>query len=120
LTASVFLCPFGKATRLAKSRTTENLMLEFVWWLIVGAVAGGLARLLIPGKQPLGLLWTIVLGLLGSAVGGYISSLLYEYDPMQPGFHLAGLGMSIVGSVLLLGAYVAFSRRAGAATKLTL
>jgi uncharacterized membrane protein YeaQ/YmgE (transglycosylase-associated protein family) len=98
---------------------TEDLMLEFVWWLIVGAVAGGLARLLIPGRQPLGLLWTIVLGLLGSAVGGYISSLLYEYDPMEPGFHLAGLGMSVVGSILLLGAYVAFSRRPSSATKLT-
>jgi uncharacterized membrane protein YeaQ/YmgE (transglycosylase-associated protein family) len=94
-------------------------MLEFVWWLLIGAVAGGLARLLIPGKQPLGLLWTIVLGLLGSAVGGYISSMLYGYDPMEPGFHMAGLGMSIVGSILLLGAYVAFSRRPNSVTKVS-
>jgi len=94
-------------------------MLEFVWWLLIGAVAGGLARLLIPGKQPLGLLWTIVLGLLGSAVGGYISSLLFAYDPMEPGFHMAGLGMSVVGSILLLGAYIAFTRRPGSATKVT-
>jgi uncharacterized membrane protein YeaQ/YmgE (transglycosylase-associated protein family) len=94
-------------------------MLEILWWLIVGAVAGGLARLLIPGKQPLGLLWTIALGLLGSAVGGYISSLLYGYEPLEPGFHLAGLGMSAVGSILLLGAYVAISRRPSSATKLT-
>jgi uncharacterized membrane protein YeaQ/YmgE (transglycosylase-associated protein family) len=37
----------------------------FLWWLIIGLIAGGVARLLIPGKQPMGLLMTMILGLVG-------------------------------------------------------
>ena len=41
-------------------------MLGFIWWIIVGLVAGLLARMLMPGRQPMGWLLTIVLGLIGS------------------------------------------------------
>ena len=95
-------------------------MFQIVWWLIIGALAGAVARLLTPGRQPISLAWTIVLGLLGSVLGGFISSLLYDFDPMEPGFHMAGLGMSIVGSLLLLGAYVGFSRKSHGGAKGTL
>ncbi len=51
-------------------------MLAFMWWIIIGLVAGLLARLLVPGRQPMGWLLTIGLGLLGSMVGGMISAAL--------------------------------------------
>jgi uncharacterized membrane protein YeaQ/YmgE (transglycosylase-associated protein family) len=86
-------------------------MVQLVWWLIIGLVAGSVARLLIPGRQPMGLLWTTGLGLIGSIMGGFISSVVFGYDPLAPGYHLAGLGMSTVGALLVLGAFVAFSRR---------
>ena len=80
-------------------------MLAFVWWLIIGLVAGALARLVIPGNQPMGLLMTMILGLVGSVVGGFISSLIFGYDLQQPGIHPGGLIMSTVGAIVVLGLY---------------
>jgi uncharacterized membrane protein YeaQ/YmgE (transglycosylase-associated protein family) len=56
-------------------------------------------------------LLTVALGLVGSVVGGFISSLVFGTDPRDPGFHTAGLLMSTVGAVLVLGAYVAYQNR---------
>jgi uncharacterized membrane protein YeaQ/YmgE (transglycosylase-associated protein family) len=86
-------------------------MFGFLGWLIIGLLAGGLARLLIPGKQPMGLLMTMILGLVGSVVGGLLSAALFGYDPADPGFHPDGLFMSTIGALLVPGAYVAYSQR---------
>jgi uncharacterized membrane protein YeaQ/YmgE (transglycosylase-associated protein family) len=75
-------------------------MLSFIWWLIVGLIAGGLARLIMPGKDPMGLLATILLGIAGSILGGLVSRALWGSD--NGGFHPAGLLLSLVGAVLLL------------------
>jgi uncharacterized membrane protein YeaQ/YmgE (transglycosylase-associated protein family) len=90
-------------------------MLGFLWWLVIGLVAGLLARFLIPGKQPMGWILTAVLGLVGSVVGGGISSVMFGTDPTDPGFHPAGLVMSTVGAAIVLGLYVYFTRRKGIA-----
>jgi len=81
-------------------------MFAFMWWLVIGIVAGGLARLLVPGRQPMSLMVTMVLGLLGSIVGGFIASLIWGYDPQAPGFHAGGLVMSTIGAVILLAIYL--------------
>ena len=86
-------------------------MLGFFWWLIIGLVAGGLARLLMPGRQPMGLFMTMLLGLVGSIIGGFVSSLIFGYDPMDPGFHAGGLIMSTVGAIAALAVYLRTSRR---------
>ena len=83
----------------------------FLWWLIIGLIAGGLARLLIPGKQPMGVLMTMILGLVGSLVGGLISTVIFGYSAADPGFHAGGLFMSIIGAVVVLGLYVAYAHR---------
>ena len=75
-------------------------MLHFLWWLIIGLIAGALARLIMPGKDPMGLLATIVLGVLGSLVGGFVSTLIFATD--NTGFHAGGLIMSLLGAILLL------------------
>jgi uncharacterized membrane protein YeaQ/YmgE (transglycosylase-associated protein family) len=86
-------------------------MLGFVWWIIIGLVAGLLGRLLVPGPQPMGWLLTIVLGLVGSIVGGFVSSLVFGTDPMQPGFHSGGLIMSTLGAVIVLLLYSLLQKR---------
>jgi uncharacterized membrane protein YeaQ/YmgE (transglycosylase-associated protein family) len=83
----------------------------FLWWLIIGLIAGGVARLLIPGKHAMGLLMTMILGLVGSVVGGLISTAIFGYSAADPGFHTGGLIMSIVGAVIVLGIYVAYIQR---------
>ncbi len=81
-------------------------MFSFMWWLIVGLVAGALARLFVPGRQPMGLLMTMILGLVGSVIGGFISSLIFGYDPTDPGFHTGGIIMSTIGAVIALAIYL--------------
>ena len=89
-------------------------MLHLFWWLIVGLIAGAIARLLVPGKQPMGMVLTIVLGLVGSLVGGFISSAVFGYRATDPGFHAGGLLMSTVGAVIVLAGYVAITKRSDA------
>jgi len=69
--------------------------------LIVGLIAGGLARLIVPGKDPMSIWMTILLGVAGSFVGGFVSRLLW---PVEGGsiIHPAGIIMSVVGAILLL------------------
>lgn len=86
-------------------------MFSFIGWIIIGLIAGMLARLLVPGRQPMGWLLTIVLGLVGSIVGGFISSAIFGPNPNDPGMQTAGLIMSTIGAVIVLWAYLAFERR---------
>lgn len=86
-------------------------MFSFLGWLVIGLIAGALARLFTPGRQPMGLLMTMVLGLVGSVVGGFISSLIWGYDPMAPGFQTSGLIMSTVGAVITLAIYLRTAAR---------
>ncbi len=75
-------------------------MLSFLWWLIVGLVAGALARLIMPGKDPMGLLATIVMGIIGSILGGLLSTLIWGTE--ESGFRPGGLLLSVLGAILLL------------------
>ncbi len=86
-------------------------MLGFFWWLIIGLVAGGLARLLIPGEQRMSIIMTMILGLVGSVIGGLISTFIFGYNAADPGFHVGGLIMSTVGAILVLVAYSAYAQR---------
>lgn len=71
-----------------------------IWRIIVGLIAGALARLIMPGKDPMGILMTIVLGIAGSFIGGFIADLIWRDS--GPGFHPGGLILSILGALLLL------------------
>jgi len=66
-------------------------------WMVFGLIAGAIARLLVPGRQTIGLVATMCLGVVGSVVGGGITWLVTG-DPMQP----AGWIMSIVGAIVVL------------------
>ena len=75
--------------------------MHIIVMLIVGLIAGALARLILPGKDPMGILMTIVLGIAGSLLGGFISGLIWHRDAGTP-FHPGGLIMSVLGAILLL------------------
>jgi uncharacterized membrane protein YeaQ/YmgE (transglycosylase-associated protein family) len=77
-------------------------------WLIVGLVAGAIARALLPGPDPMGVVGTLLLGLIGSVIGGLIGNLLVSGDQdLTP----AGLIGSILGAVIALLVYRATTRR---------
>lgn len=75
-------------------------MLSFIWWLIVGLIAGALARLIMPGRDPMGVIATILLGIVGSIVGGLVSWAIWGVD--ESGFRPAGLLFSLAGAILVL------------------
>jgi uncharacterized membrane protein YeaQ/YmgE (transglycosylase-associated protein family) len=75
-------------------------MLSFLWWLIIGLVAGALARLIMPGRDPMGVIATILLGIIGSVVGGLVSWAIWGVD--ERGFHPAGFVLSLIGAVVVL------------------
>ncbi|HEY1581527.1 MAG TPA: GlsB/YeaQ/YmgE family stress response membrane protein [Chthoniobacterales bacterium] len=72
-----------------------------IWTLIIGLVVGGIAKLLMPGKDPGGCIITILLGVAGAFVAGYLGRLLGWYQPGQP----AGFIASIIGAMILLLIY---------------
>jgi uncharacterized membrane protein YeaQ/YmgE (transglycosylase-associated protein family) len=78
-------------------------MVTFIIILIlIGLVAGAVARLVVPGRDPMGILGTILLGMAGSFVGGFIWNLI-QYHRLAPHkFHLAGIIGSILGAILVL------------------
>jgi uncharacterized membrane protein YeaQ/YmgE (transglycosylase-associated protein family) len=77
-------------------------MLSFIWWLIIGLIAGALARLIMPGRDAMGWLATILLGIVGSIVGGLISWAIWGPDTAGTGFRPAGLLLSILGAIVVL------------------
>jgi uncharacterized membrane protein YeaQ/YmgE (transglycosylase-associated protein family) len=70
--------------------------------LIVGFIAGAIARLLMPGRDPLGILGTIALGIAGSFVGGFLQNLVVYHSLSVHDFHAVGLIGSIIGAWVLL------------------
>jgi len=70
--------------------------------IVVGLIAGALARLLVPGRQNLSILMTIVLGIIGSFVGGFLGYLLFGRDSGNGFLQPAGLIGSVIGAVVVL------------------
>ena len=70
--------------------------------LVVGLIAGALARLVVPGRQHLSIAMTILLGIVGSFVGGFIGYLLFHKDAGSGFFQPAGIIGSIIGAIIVL------------------
>jgi len=79
-------------------------------WIIVGLVAGAIAKALHPGKDPGGFIVTILIGIAGAVIGGWIFS-LFGRGPVD-GFNIGSLFIAILGAVLLLFLYRKFSNKA--------
>ena len=71
-------------------------------WILVGLIAGALARFLVPGRDPMGVLGTIVLGLVGSLVGGFLGNLLFDGELDVTA---AGIVGSVIGAIIALLIY---------------
>lgn len=84
-------------------------MLHIIWSIIVGFIVGLIARAVVPGAQHLGFIATTVLGIVGSLVGGLLGRLISKPREGAP-FHPAGFFLSIVGAIVLLLIYGAVAR----------
>lgn len=87
-------------------------MLGFILYLlIVGVVAGFLARLLVPGRDPMSIGATIVLGIVGSFIGGFLGWAMFGTDLEDGALQASGLIGSVVGAVIALLVYRAVTNR---------
>jgi uncharacterized membrane protein YeaQ/YmgE (transglycosylase-associated protein family) len=77
-------------------------MLSFIWWLIIGLIAGALARLIMPGRDAMGWLATMLLGIVGSIIGGLISMAIWPNETRAGGIPTSGLLFSILGAIIVL------------------
>ncbi len=84
-------------------------MFTLLGFLIVGLLAGALARFLVPGRDPMGCAGTILLGVVGSFVGGFLASLLF-YGQLNLRASNNFIG-AVIGAVLALLAYRSLGRR---------
>jgi uncharacterized membrane protein YeaQ/YmgE (transglycosylase-associated protein family) len=86
-------------------------MLGFIITLVVvGAVAGFVARLVVPGRDPMGIGATIILGIVGSFVGGFLGYLLFGKDSGSGVLQPSGIIGSILGAIVALLVYRATLR----------
>ena len=80
--------------------------MEFIWMLIIGLIAGAIAKLIMPGKDPGGIIITMLLGVAGAFLGGFLFRALGF-----GGDGAAGLIGAIIGALILLALYRLFTRR---------
>jgi len=76
-------------------------MLHWLWVAIIGLIIGALAKLIMPGKDPGGIFVTMLLGIAGSLIAGWLGRAIGHYQEGQS----AGFIASIVGALILLGIY---------------
>ncbi|HKX70564.1 MAG TPA: GlsB/YeaQ/YmgE family stress response membrane protein [Acidimicrobiales bacterium] len=78
--------------------------------LVIGAIAGYVARLLVPGPDPMGVVRTILLGIVGSFIGGFLGYVLFDKDIGEGALQASGVIGSIIGAVVALLIYNAVTR----------
>jgi uncharacterized membrane protein YeaQ/YmgE (transglycosylase-associated protein family) len=82
-------------------------MLGVLGWIIFGLIVGALAKLVMPGRDPGGIIVTMLLGVAGALVGGWLGQAIGWYRPGEG----AGFFMSLLGAILLLWLYRLFVAR---------
>ncbi|GAB3349173.1 GlsB/YeaQ/YmgE family stress response membrane protein [Modestobacter lapidis] len=86
-----------------------DVLWNIIVLLVIGGIAGLIARAIIPGKQDLGIGMTIALGIVGSVVGNLLGSLIFEPHRFELG--TSGIIGSIIGAIVVLGIYVMATNR---------
>jgi uncharacterized membrane protein YeaQ/YmgE (transglycosylase-associated protein family) len=82
--------------------------MDILLWIVFGLVVGVVAKFVMPGRDPGGMIVTIVLGIVGALLGGWIGRALGVYEAGQP----VGFIMAVIGAIVVLAIYrLAFSGR---------
>jgi len=84
-------------------------------WIVVGAIAGVLAKWIMPGKDPGGIIVTVLIGIVGAIIGGFIVGLFVAGDVLT-GINLTTIVVAVLGAILLLIVYRLIMGRRGATT----
>ena len=92
-------------------KVAEPVLWFIISLIIIGAIAGFIARALVPGKDPMGIGATILLGIVGSFIGGFLGWALFGKDMNEGALQPSGIIGSIIGAIIALLIYRAATRR---------
>jgi uncharacterized membrane protein YeaQ/YmgE (transglycosylase-associated protein family) len=95
---------------LIRPPNSEVLIMGFFGFLLLGLIAGAIAKLILPGKQAGGWFITLILGVVGALLGGFLGSLLFN-APLEDFFSIQTWLLAIVGSIIVLLIYGALTKR---------
>jgi len=79
-------------------------------WIVLGLVAGALAKFIMPGEQGGGIILTIVLGVVGALVGGFLGTYVFHFGDIS-GFDVRSIAIAVGGALVVLFLYGFFARR---------
>jgi len=82
-------------------------------FIILGAIAGAIAKALLPGDDPGGFIVTTIIGIVGAVIGGFLAAALFDAHPLDDFFDISTWLTAIVGSIVLLLIYRAVAGRGG-------
>ena len=82
-------------------------------FIILGALAGLIAKALLPGDDPVGFILTTIIGIVGAILGGFLAAALFDAHPLDEFFDISTWLTAIVGSIILLLIYRAITSRGG-------
>ena len=86
-------------------------------WIVLGLLAGIVAKFLLPGDDPGGIIVTTIIGIVGAILGGLVAKALGFGDPIDEFFDISTWIAAIIGSLVLLAAYRAIAGRGGALSR---
>ncbi|HEV7200016.1 MAG TPA: GlsB/YeaQ/YmgE family stress response membrane protein [Candidatus Limnocylindria bacterium] len=79
--------------------------MSIIAWIVLGAIAGWLAGLLVKGDERLGVIGHILLGIAGAVVGGFLAGLLFNTDPISGPFDISSIVTAVIGAIILVVGY---------------
>jgi uncharacterized membrane protein YeaQ/YmgE (transglycosylase-associated protein family) len=87
---------------MRRAGSSEARVPLFLYWIVLGLVAGALAKFLMPGRDPTGCIFTVLLGVLGAFLGGWIGTQLGWGRVTVGTFDLRSIGIATFGAIVLL------------------
>ena len=79
--------------------------MEIIAFIILGALAGAIAKALLPGDDPGGIIVTTIIGVVGALIGGFLAGVLFDADPLEGFFDITTWLTAIIGAIILLLIY---------------
>ena len=80
-------------------------------FIILGLIAGVIAKAILPGKQPVGIIVTTLIGIAGALIGGFLAGAIFDADPLDEFWDISSWLTAIVGAIILLLIYGFFADR---------